>query len=148
MQLQSIERDFKSEYLFRTCSIAANWVTSLEFKSIRRATLLCHFGQLRNANYGYHFIKGSTLFVNPWMLLLDFFKKAMIEDQRKRCSLILYHGPNFVQNFSTIKSQRKTRKEENAITRSKIVAATGVLSKKIAVYSAVFSKNSGDSWIL
>ena len=47
MQLQNIERDFKSENLLRTCSVVSNMVTSLEFNSICFATMLCHFGQTR-----------------------------------------------------------------------------------------------------
>ena len=42
------ERDFKSEYLFRMCSVVTNLVTSLEFKPIRLATMLCHLGRTRN----------------------------------------------------------------------------------------------------
>ena len=40
--------DFKSEYLLRKCSVATNLVTSLNFIPICGATILCHFGQLRN----------------------------------------------------------------------------------------------------
>ena len=39
------ELDFKSEYLFRMCSVVTNLVTSLEFQSNRRATTLFHFGR-------------------------------------------------------------------------------------------------------
>ena len=42
------ELDFKSEYLFRMCSVATNVVTSLEFNPIRGATTLCHFGRTGN----------------------------------------------------------------------------------------------------
>ena len=45
------ERDFKSEYLFRMCSVVTNLVTSLEFQPIRCATTLCHFGWLRDDGY-------------------------------------------------------------------------------------------------
>ena len=42
------ELDFKSEYLFRMCSVVTNLVTSLEFQPIRCATTLFHFGRTRN----------------------------------------------------------------------------------------------------
>ena len=42
------ELDFKSECLFRMCSIVINLVTSLEYQPIRCATTLFHFGQTRN----------------------------------------------------------------------------------------------------
>ena len=35
------ERDFKSEYVFRMCSVATDLVTSLEFNPIRCATTFC-----------------------------------------------------------------------------------------------------------
>ena len=53
--------DFKSEYLFRTCSVATNLVTSLEFNPIHCATMLGHFGQTRNGSVTIHSIVcGST----------------------------------------------------------------------------------------
>ena len=42
------ELDFKSEYLFRKCSVLGNLMTSLEFQPIRCATTLFHSGQTRN----------------------------------------------------------------------------------------------------
>ena len=42
------EHDFKSEYLFRMCSVGTNPVTSLEFQPIRCATTLFHIGRTRN----------------------------------------------------------------------------------------------------
>ena len=42
------ESDFKCEYLFRMCSVVTNLVTSLEFKPIRCAFMLCHLGQTGN----------------------------------------------------------------------------------------------------
>ena len=42
------ELDFKSENLFRMCSIVTNLVTSLEFQPIRCATMLFLFGRTRN----------------------------------------------------------------------------------------------------
>ena len=59
-QLQYKQRDFKSEYLFRTCSVSTNLVTSLEFNSTRCATTLCHFGQTRNGSVDPHFILLSS----------------------------------------------------------------------------------------
>ena len=53
-QLQYEERDFKSEYLFRMCIVVTNLVTSLDFKSIRCTTTLCHFGQTRNDSAANH----------------------------------------------------------------------------------------------
>ena len=54
------ERDFKSEYLFRMCSVTTNLVTSLELKPIRCATTLCHFGRTRNGYVATHFILLSS----------------------------------------------------------------------------------------
>ena len=42
------ELDFKSEYLFRMCSVVTNLVTSLEFQPTRCATTLFHLGRTRN----------------------------------------------------------------------------------------------------
>ena len=42
------ELDFKSEYLFRLCSVVTNLVTSLESQPIRCATMLLQFGRTRN----------------------------------------------------------------------------------------------------
>ena len=42
------ELDFKSEYLFRMCSVVTNLVTSLKFHPIRRGTMLFHYGRTRN----------------------------------------------------------------------------------------------------
>ena len=42
------ELEFKSEYLFRMCSVVTNLVTSLELQPIRCATTLFHFGRTRN----------------------------------------------------------------------------------------------------
>ena len=42
-----IDRDFKSEYLFHTCSVATNLVTSIEFHSS-----LCYYAVPFLANYG------------------------------------------------------------------------------------------------
>ena len=42
------ELDFKSEYLFRVCSVVTSLVTSLEFQPIRCATTLFHFGRTQN----------------------------------------------------------------------------------------------------
>ena len=54
------ERDIKSEYLFRMCSVVTNLVTSLEFQPIRCATTLCHFGRTRNGYVATHFILLSS----------------------------------------------------------------------------------------
>ena len=50
-----MKRDFKSDYLFRMCSVATNLVTSREFNPIRRATTLCHFERTRNGYVATHF---------------------------------------------------------------------------------------------
>ena len=42
------ELNFKSENLFRMCSVVTNMVTSLEFQPIRCATTLFQFGRTRN----------------------------------------------------------------------------------------------------
>ena len=54
------ERDFKSEYLFRMCSVVTSLSTSLEFKPIRCATMLCHFGRTRNGYVATRFILLSS----------------------------------------------------------------------------------------
>ena len=50
--------------MFRSCFVAANLVTSLEFNPIRCATMLCHFGQLRNGSLANHFIHFSSTATN------------------------------------------------------------------------------------
>ena len=42
------ELDFKSEYLFRMCSVVTNLLTSLEFQPIRCATTLFQIGRPRD----------------------------------------------------------------------------------------------------
>ena len=54
------EFDFKSEYLFRMCSVETSLVTSLEFLPIRCATILFHFGRTRNGYLATRFIRLST----------------------------------------------------------------------------------------
>ena len=54
------ERDYKSECLFRMCSVVINLVTSLEIKPIRCATTLWHFGRTRNSYGATHFILLSS----------------------------------------------------------------------------------------
>ena len=55
MQPQNMERKFKSEHLFGTCSVVTSLVTSLEFYAIHCATVVCHFGQTRNGSVATHF---------------------------------------------------------------------------------------------
>ena len=50
------EREFKSGYLFRMCSVATNLVTSLEFQPIRCATTPCQFGRTWNGYLATQFI--------------------------------------------------------------------------------------------
>ena len=50
MQLQNLERDFKSGNMFPRRSFATNLVTSLKFNPMRNATLLCYFDQTRNVS--------------------------------------------------------------------------------------------------
>ena len=54
------EHDFKSESLFRMCSVATNLVTSLEFIPILCATTLYHYGRTRNTYVATHFILLSS----------------------------------------------------------------------------------------
>ena len=54
------EYDFKSEYLFRMCSVVANLVTSLETRPISCADILCHFGRTRNGYVATRFILLSS----------------------------------------------------------------------------------------
>ena len=44
-ELQYKQRDFKSEYLFRTCSVTTNQVASLEFNPIRFAEMHSHLAE-------------------------------------------------------------------------------------------------------
>ena len=39
------QRDFRSEYLLGTCSVATSLVTSLEFNPICCGAMVCHLGQ-------------------------------------------------------------------------------------------------------
>ena len=55
------EREFKSEYLFRLCSVVTNPVTSLEYQPIRCATMLCHFGRTRNGYVANGVIRLSSI---------------------------------------------------------------------------------------
>ena len=55
------ELDFKSEYLFRMCSVVTNLVTSLEFQPIRCATTLFHFGWTRNGYVATRIILFSSI---------------------------------------------------------------------------------------
>ena len=50
------ERDFKSKFLFRICSVVTNLVTSLEFQPISCAATLLHFGRTRNGYVATRFI--------------------------------------------------------------------------------------------
>ena len=50
------ELDFKSEHLFRMCSVVTNLVTSLEFQPIHCATTLFHFGRTRDVYVATQFI--------------------------------------------------------------------------------------------
>ena len=55
------ESDFGNEYLFRTCSVTNNLVTSLESNLIHCATMLCHFRQTRSSYAAIPFIlRGIT----------------------------------------------------------------------------------------
>ena len=50
------ERDSKSDYLFRMCSVVTNLLTSLEFQPIRCATMLWYFGRTLNGYVATRFI--------------------------------------------------------------------------------------------
>ena len=50
----------RSEYLFRTRSVATNLVTSLKFQPTRCAIMLCPFGQTRNGYVATYFILLSS----------------------------------------------------------------------------------------
>ena len=65
------ERYFKSKYLFRTCFVVTNQVTSLEIKPIRCATTLCRFGRTRSGYVATFFIllielRRAVLQAAPW----------------------------------------------------------------------------------
>ena len=64
----NIERDFRSEYLFRTSSLATNLVTSLEFHSD-----LCFYAAPFLANYG---LVPYSLILTPIAALLQ----AMLQE--------------------------------------------------------------------
>ena len=55
-----ITLDLKKEYFFRTCSVASNLVTSLDFNPIRSATMLCLFQKTRSGSLATHFILISS----------------------------------------------------------------------------------------
>ena len=60
------ERDFNSEYLFRSCSVTTGMVTSPKFQPIRCATMLCQFGRTRNGYVATRFILlSSTAMSSP-----------------------------------------------------------------------------------
>ena len=46
---KTTQRDFKSEFLFCTCFLLTNLVTSLEYNPLRFATMLCHPRQTRSS---------------------------------------------------------------------------------------------------
>ena len=50
MKLQAEKSDFKSEYLFPTCSVAINLVPALKLFLMCHATMLYQFGQFRNSS--------------------------------------------------------------------------------------------------
>ena len=54
--------DSISEYLFRSCSVVTNLMTSLEIIPIRCATMLCLFGKTQKGSVAIHFIlRGSAV---------------------------------------------------------------------------------------
>ena len=55
------ELDFKSEHLFRMCSVVTNLVRSLEVQPIRCATTLFHFGRTRNGYVATRIIHLSSI---------------------------------------------------------------------------------------
>ena len=54
------ELDFKSEFLFRMCSVETYLVTSVELQTIRCATTLFYFGRTRNGYVATRFILLSS----------------------------------------------------------------------------------------
>ena len=54
------ELDFKSEYLFRMCSVVTNLLTSQGFQPIRCATTLFHFGRTQSGYVAIWFILLSS----------------------------------------------------------------------------------------
>ena len=60
MQLKNIDSDYKSEYLFHTCSVAAIPVKLPVFNPFSCATMLCPFCQTRNGSVTTHFILFSS----------------------------------------------------------------------------------------
>ena len=56
----NIALDFESENLFRTCSVAINLVTSIEFNPIRCATMLCHIRQTWNGSVPIYFLRRGS----------------------------------------------------------------------------------------
>ena len=54
------EQDFKSEYLFRMCSVVTKLLTSLEYQPIHCATMLFEFGRTWNGYVASRFILLSS----------------------------------------------------------------------------------------
>ena len=70
-QLQDKKREFKSEYLFRTCSVATDLVTSLEF--IQPAVQLCWVVLAKNGTVWQPFIHSSKQHCDDYVAVPDRF---------------------------------------------------------------------------
>ena len=98
------ERDFKTEYLFRMCSVANSLVTSLEFKPIGCATTLCHFGRTRNGYVAIHLILLSSTAessaTSGYVVVLERFgqneQAASRNEERARKNLVLFSAVDII----------------------------------------------------
>ena len=78
------ELDFISEYLFRTCSVATNLVTSLDYNPIHSATTICQFGSTRNGLIANRFILNSSTARCDYVAVPEHFGQSGEPDSKKR----------------------------------------------------------------
>ena len=99
------------------CSVVTNLVTSLEFKPIRFATTLCHFGRSRNGYVSTRFIRLSRTAASGYVVVLERFGQneelatSKNEERTKkkpnffpssgfrRCNMKTYVNMNFIHHF-------------------------------------------------
>ena len=111
------ERDFKNEYLFRMSSVATNPVTSIEFKPIRCATKLCHFGRTRNVYATTNFIllrsTAESSATSGYVVVLERFGQN--EEPASRNEEQAKKKPSFVPISGLIRCNMKTHVNMNFI---------------------------------
>ena len=98
------DRDFRSEYLFRMCSVVTNLVSSVEFKPMRCAATLCHFGRTRNGYIATYFILLSSTAESSatidYVVVPERFgqneEQASRIDERTKKSLVLFPAVDLI----------------------------------------------------